>query len=355
MPQQETVQELIPAWNLQFDGNPIEPAVRPFVLSVEVEQHVNGRDTFDITISAWDNESQDFQLLNEDAFQLGRSVEVLAGYGEDITPLVVGEIVAVEVEYGEEDAPMLHLIGFDKLHRLQRGRRTRTFENTRDSEVAEELARSLQLSADVEDTEVIHPHLFQYNQSDIDFLQERARRINYEIDVVEDRLVFRRRAFDRAGVEELRYRRDMKSFSLRMSSLGQAKKVVVKGWNIADKAAIVGLGEAGDERSSMDGATIGPEHVSAAFGDFDEVMVHKPVVAQSEADQIAKGIYNHMSLQFIKADGESLGNAALRAGDVVTLSAIGADYSGPYYLTSTRHVIDEDGYRTYFNCQRNAL
>ena len=138
-----------------------------------------------------------------------------------------------------------------------------------------------------------------------------------------------------------------------MSAVGQTKKVVVRGWSIADKAEIVGLGEAADA-SAMGDAELGSELASQVFGEVSEVVVHKPVNAQAEADQIAKGIFNHMNLQFIKADGECLGNSALRAGEVVALEKIGQGFSGPYYLTSTRHLFDEDGYRTVCNCNAGA-
>lgn len=347
-------QELIPGWRVRIDGRDLDLAVVPDVLSVEVEHHSNGSDAFDITVNAWDVDGQDFQHLDDERFPLGATLEVLVGYGEDMVQLIEGEIGAQSIEYGAEEAPVLHVEGYDKLHRLRRGRRSRSFTQVKDSELAERIARDHQLQAEVEDTRIVHPHLFQYNQSDIDFLQERARRIDYEVDVADGRLVFRRAAFDRAGVESLAYRRDLKRLDLRLSTLAQVSRVVVGGWNVSRKEAVVGSGASGDALSAMGGAELGPVASERVFDAAREVVVDHPVVDQAEADQIAQALFNRISLEYIKGEGESIGNARLRAGDVVDLAGLGQRLSGAYYLTSTHHIIDEDGYRTQFSCRRNA-
>lgn len=354
MTTQTTDQELIPGWRVRVDGEDIPAEVAANVLSVEVEQYINGSDLFDITINVWDAGTQDYQYIDDETFTEGSNLEVLVGYGEDFVSLIKGEIVTLEIEYGSDSAPTLHVQGYDKLHRFRRGRKTQTYTNITDSEIATQIARSMQLQSSVEDTEIVYAHLFQYNQSDIDFLQERARRINYEVDVVDNTLQFRKAAFGQGAVTTINYRVDLKELSLRLSTLSQVKKVLVKGWNVNAKQAIVGLGQSGDELGMMGGGSLGVGIAKGAFGEYEEVIVDKPTYEQSEADQIAKAIFNRMTLQFIKAEGESIGNASLKAGDVVELGNLGQRMSGLYYLEKTHHIIDGEGYITRFNCQRNS-
>lgn len=354
MAQSEERSELVPGWKVTLAGAPLDEEIVPDVLGLEVEQYVDGADAFDISVSAWDLATQETKWLDDDTFAEGTEVEIRTGYGEEMISLIKGEIVALQIEYGGEMTPVLHVQGYDKLHRFRRGRKTRTFANVRDSEIAEAVAQEMQLQAEVEDTGIVHAHLFQYNQSDIDFLQDRARRIQYEIDVVENTLHFRQAANDRGETVELKYRETLKSFNVRLSTLSQVNRVVVKGWNVAAKEPIVGLGQIGDERTTMDGRQLGVSRASDAFGEFDEVIVDKPVFGQSEADQIAKGVFNRMNLEYVKAEGECIGNALLRAGDTVRVGGLGEKLSGLYYLTQTHHIIDEGGYRTRLECRRNA-
>ena len=354
MPQQNTEQELIPGWHIRLNGSDPADEILPNVLAVEVEQHVNGSDMFDIAVNIWDVETQDFQFLDDSTFQIGSALEVLMGYGEDMHSVLLGEIVALEIDYGAENTPLLHVVGYDKLHRFRRGRVTNTFSNIKDSEIAEQIAGEMQLQSEVEDSEIVYTHLFQYNQSNIDFLQERARRINYEVDVVEDTLFFRKAAFAESETLSLDYRDDVKSLSLRLSTQSQIKKVVVKGWDITAKEAIVGLGQVGDESGVMGGADLGVDVADGAFGEAEEVIVDNLVFEQAEADQMAKAIFNRMNLQYIKADGEAIGNALIRAGEVIALGKLGELMSGLYYLVKVRHMIDEEGFVTHFSCRRNA-
>ncbi len=355
MPQQTTQQELIPGWRIRLDGVELSPEVVPDILSVEVEQHVDGADTFTIAVNVWDTLAQDFQWLDDDVLVAGSELEVLVGYGEDLESLIQGEIVALEIDYGADTAPVLQVQGYDKLHRFRRGRRSQTYVNVKDSEIAESIAREMQLQVQADDSQVVHAHLFQYNQSNIDFLQERARRINYEVDVVGGTLYFRRTANDRGKTLSLNYQDDLKQFSVRLSTLAQVKKVVVRGWDVAAKEAIVGLGQAGDEISQMGGAELGVSLAENAFGAFQELVTDQPVFSQTEADQMAKSIFNRMSLQFIRGEGEAVGNALLRAGEVVEIGNLGRRLSGLYYLTRVQHLIDSDGYRTRIDCRRNAV
>ena len=103
-----------------------------------------------------------------------------------------------------------------------------------------------------------------------------------------------------------------------------------------------------------DGA-LGATIASNAFGDdVKEVIVDRVVFSQTEADQIAKGIFDKLSLRFIQAEGECIGSGALRAGDTIRVEGIGTRFSGLYYLTTVHHILDAEGFRTRINCLRNA-
>ncbi len=347
-------QELIPEWKIKLNGSDLSHEIVSDVLGVEVEQHINGADTFDITLSAWDAVSQELKWIDDGSFAEGSELEVLAGYGEELESLIVGEVVALQINYSAENPPVLQVEGHDKLHRFRRGRKSQTFVDIKDSELAIQIAQEMQLQTNVEDSEIVHRHLFQFNQSNIDFLQERARRIHYELDILDGVLNFRKAPYHQGKTINLNYREDLKNFNVRVSTLSQVKKVVVKGWNTTSKETIVGLGQIGDEAGMMGGSNLGVSLAENAFGEFEEVIIDKPVFDQAEADQIAKAVFNRMNLEYIKADGECIGNAKVKAGEVLEIDRLGRRLSGLYYLAMVHHIIDSDGYVTRFTCQRNA-
>jgi phage protein D len=354
VPLEEERQRATPAWKVTINGSDLDRDIELEVLSVVVDQYVDGPDAFSVTVNVWNGMNQELRWIDDGAFPEGSEVEISMGYGEDLEKMIVGEIVALELEAGSDMPPILRVEGYDKLHRFRRGKRTRSFSEIKDSQVAEQIAQEMQLTPDVEDSEIVHPYLCQYNQTDIDFLQERALRINYELLIVDGTLHFRKAANYLGKVEELFYGGNLKSLTVRLSTLSQVSQVVVKGWNPISKEAIVGLGQSGDETTKMGGNDLGVAIATDAFGESKRVILDKPIFNQAEADQMAKAMFNSMSLQFIQGEGEALGDPLLRAGQVVEIVNLGERFSGLHYLKSTHHVIDSEGYLTRFTCQRNA-
>src|SRR5215831_17742798 len=134
----------------------------------------------------------------------------------------------------------------------------------------------------------------------------------------------------------------------------QVSQVVVQGWDHKNKEAIVGRAQQGDELTKMNGQNLGVAIAEGAFSSSSNVVVTKPVFSQSEANQIAKGLFNEMTVDFITGEGSAIGNPDIRAGQVVEILKVGQRFSGPYYITSSTHVVSSRGYTTRFTFARNA-
>jgi phage protein D len=331
---------------------PAETAVD--VLNVAVSQYVEGASAFTLTLNNWHSDRQEFKFVDADTLKEGTEVEVKVGYVDALASLIVGEVTALEPEYPVGEAPTLRVQGYDRLHRFRRGRRTRSFANMKDSQIAEQVAGDLGLRSQVEDTSVTHDYVLQSNQSDIDFLLGRARRINYEVTVKDKTLQFRKAANDKGKVVSLQYGLTLKSFYPRLSTLGQVSEVVVQGWNFKTKEAISGKARQGDEVSKMSGDKLGVAISEDAFSQTKAVVVDRPVFTEGEAAQIARGKFNEMVVDFVNGEGTAIGNTEIRAGVVVELLGLGRRFSGLYYVTSATHVINEAGYTTRFTAARSA-
>jgi phage protein D len=261
----------------------------------------------------------------------------------------------VRVSYPADQAAQLHLQGFDRLHRLRRGRRTRAFLQVKDSQIAEQVAQALGLQPQVTDSSVVHEYVLQNNLSDIDFLAERARRIRYEVLVQDRTLHFRPVANHVAGTLTVEYQRDLKWFNARLTTARQVSDVTVRGWNPGTQEAILGVARVGAETTRMNGSHSGPEIAEEAFGAFSDATVDVPVASQTEADQIAEARFNALALELTSGEGEIVGEPTLRAGNTIELQGLGTRFSGVYYVTKAEHRFAPDiGYVTRFDVRRNA-
>ena len=79
------------------------------------------------------------------------------------------------------------------------------------------------------------------------------------------------------------------------------------------------------------------------------------MVAQGEADQLARAALNEAALGYIEAEGVCVGRTDVRAGDVITMEGLGRRFSGMYYVTSATHsYFPRQGYRNALRGRRNA-
>lgn len=352
MPGTET---LAPEFGIRINGSDLPLKARSDVIMLAVHQDVTAPGMFTLRLITWDITAIEITWADDELFAVGNEVEIQMGYVDDLHTLMVGEITGLEPEFCADEVPMLTVRGYDRRHRLLRGRKTRSFTQVKDSDIASQIATNAELKAQATDTGVTLDYVLQHNQTDLEFLQDRARRIGYEVVVENKTLQFRPRQHTGSEVLTLDRERELVEFYPRLTTLNQVGAVAVRGWNPRDKQAIVGQAASGDESTRMGGSTIGPAAVDAAFGGTDTASVDRPVFSQAEADQIARGRFDELALAYITGEGSCIGRTDLRAGILIGIEGLGRRFSGPYYVTSSTHsYAPERGYRTAFTVRRNA-
>lgn len=252
-----------------------------------------------------------------------------------------GEITAVEPELNPA-TPILQIRAYDRGHRLHRGRRQTTFINTTDSDIANQLGGNAGLSVEAGSTSEVFDHVWQNNQTDWELLQERARRIGYTCSVKESKLIFKEP--EAQNEVALEWGTTLSSFRPRLSTSGQVEKVVVKGWDPSQKAPIVEQATNGRRQPQIGESRPGGRVAASAFGSAgDMVVVDRPIHSANEAKAMAQSIADELSGNFVRAEGEALGDPKLIAGCKVNVSAVGNKFSGKYFVTRAIHTYTPSG------------
>jgi phage protein D len=347
---------LVPSFKVVINGTPLPAAAASHVVSVTVDEDPGLPGMFAMELVGSEDQNQDIPFIDDEAlFSLGNVVELKMGYGDDTDTLMIGEITGLEPEFGVSRLPNLVVRGFDRLHRLQRGRKTRTFTEQKDSDLASQIANEAGLTPDVIDSGVTHAYVVQANQTDLEFLRGRGARINYEVAVSSRTLLFKPARNASSALFTLRPDNGLLEFYPRLTSSGQANEVNVRGWSVKAKDTLVGQSRTGDEVSSMGGRQTGPAASQSAFGAAARTLSHWPVDNQAEADQIAKAQLNEHALAYITGEGACQGRTDVHASVVIDIQGIGQRFSGPYYVTGVSHQFSSaGGYRTHFAVRRNA-
>jgi phage protein D len=346
---------LAPEVRLRVAGKDVPLEAEADLIEVSVLQDVSAPGMFALRLLNWDLDKRQFTWSDDPLFAEGGEVEVLMGYVGELEPVFLGEVTGLEPEFRADEPPTVVIRGYDRGHRLLRGRKTRSFTEVKDSDIAAQVAQEAGLTPEAEDTRIPLEYVLQHNQTDFEFLEARARRIGYEVWVEGKTLKFRPRPIEEAGVLTLHLEEDILEFSPRLSTVGLAGKVEVRGWSPKDKEAVLGKAAAADAGSTMDGETGGLDVAEKAFKAAVAVSVDRPVLSQGEADQIAAGRIREMALSYVTGEGVATGRTDLKAGTVVKIEGCGQRFSGLYYLPSVSHTYSpKRGYRTAFTVRRSA-
>jgi phage protein D len=349
------VDRLAPEFRISVDGADLRAPAAADVLWVSVDEDVDAPAMFRMELINWDPDKLRMKWSDDDLFKEGKQVEIQMGYRDHLESLIKGEITALELSVASHDLTTLVVHGFDRSHRLQRGRKTRAFTNVTDSDIARRVAEAMGFTVDAEQTQERFDYILQCNQTDLEFLRGRARSIGFEVIVREKTLVFRSRAIARSAAATLALDRDLLAFRPRLTTVGQAPATVVRGWNPAQKTAFVGQAGPDDAPAKMGGTILGAASVKDRFGEAIAAAIDQPVASQAEADQYARARFNETALAYISGDGVCVGRTDLRAGVVISVEGVGDRFSGNYYVTSAIHsYVPKDGYRTRFSFRRNA-
>lgn len=310
------------------------------IAEIVVEQHTHVPNMFSIRL--YDN---GLEWLHNKKFDLTKKIEVKVQGESGYVSLVKGEVTSLEPIFDEGKQAELIIHGFDLSHRLYREVRSEAYLNVKDSDLASQIAGKAGLSAQVEATSTVYEHLYQHNQSDLNYLRQRAWRIGYECYVSGDALVFQKPKLNGGGVT-LTWGDDLISFRPRLTLAEQVDEVSVRGWDPETMKPIVGQAKKGMLYPKVSEKT--GDKWASTFGAGKRVVVEDPVVSQAEADILAAAHLDELSGAFIQAEGVSHRRPDICAGQMITLEKLGDRLSGDYLVTSATHVYKPSGFKTYF-------
>lgn len=350
---------------LKIDGQPASTSLMEDLLQIVVEEslHLPGMFTLVIRNDYFPVREGDNPWLYDKTFTIGKSIEI--GLKSSTTEsdefsdvveetLLTGEITAIEAHFNPESQAPILIRGYDVSHRLHRGRYSRSFQNMKDSDIVKQIIGEVGISAGtIDDTGGPYGfgdpvgYVFQENQTNMEFMQERAARHGFELFVQNGKLNFRKPV---AGNSlSLKWLKDITSFQVRISSAEQVNSVEVRGWNYQTKQAIVSTKSAQTTQVITATDQGKGKTASTAFKSSPKmIVVNQPVSSSQESDEIAQALFNELSGEYVHADARAEGNPDVRPGKVVRLTDMGK-YSGQYYVTETRHIFQERVYVTEFS------
>lgn len=280
----------------------------------------------------------------------GVTVRVELGYTNAPTEVVFeGEITGTRLRVAENGPRTFSIRAHDALHRMTRGRKTRTFLDQKFSDIFNTVAGDSGLSPDVDDTQFVREYVIQHNQTDLDFVRGVAGWLDYDLHIAHKegptKVRFKKPEVGAGPLFKAVYEKPdipagdayLRRFDGRQSLARVVSEVIVRGWNPAEKKEIVGTAQSGDLYNKMGGDSSAIDELIKRWGETDRQVVDYKVFSQDEADLIAKTKLNEYARSFLRADIELQGDPRVIPGAVIETSLVGPRFDGPYFVERAVH------------------
>ncbi|GAA3638645.1 VgrG-related protein [Microlunatus ginsengisoli] len=329
---------------VEIEGSPLPDDLVPLLISAMVEDSQRLPDMFALRFR-----DPERIVLSKSNAKVGSKIKIKVNTATSSSPatLIEAEITALELEF-DTGGTFTVIRGYDPAHRLFRDRRTVSYVQMTASDIASQVAKRAGLKVGkVDSTSTVFPFVSQAGQTDWEILTQLARDAGSDLTVRNGQFSFVKQTEDAASgtPPTLKFGEELLRFRSVITSAQQVGKVEVRGWNVAEKNALVATAPA--KTSAVDLPTVKPTDLANAFGNPTYVSTDIPYRTQSEVDQAAKALAEEKAAAFAEFEGVARGNPDLKAGKKVTLDGLGAPFEGKYTITSSRHRFDPTtGYTT---------
>jgi phage protein D len=295
--------------------------------------------------------------------KIGDSIEIKVG--DQATSIYQGEVTGLEPIYAGGERTRVVIRAMNKFHRLLRVTRSVTYQDKTDAQILQQVVAAAGLRLEWRhETSITYRHVYQHNQTNMEFVRTRAARAGCHVWCVGDVLYCVQPDLQSApiatlSVDESSSAGALRAFRPRLDSSHIVSKITVNSWDAETKTRIVG--EAVAQASAM--GDLNAAASSAFFGAVQGVICDQPVASKEEAEMLAKAKLQERSLNYLTGVAVCTGDPSFDLGAIVQINANGAKgsdtFNGPYYIMGLTHrqtasTVDNTGYVTTVRLARDA-
>jgi hypothetical protein len=338
-------------------GAPLNPLVSNNLVSTEVDSTMFVPSQFRLVFMGMPD-----TILLPGGLQLATPVTVAVSSTGVPTPLLTGEVTAVEVDHSHGETLTI-VRGMDRSHRLMRGTKTMAYpEMTASDVVTMLLGEAGVIPGQIIPTTNTYPWLSQANVSSWVFIQQLAALENYV--AYADALGlfnFCPMPTPEAGMPpamtymmpqmgtQLVLGKNLVRLRAVVSGAEQVPAVTVTGYDPTLTVPVIGpFPTIPSASQSIDPATL-PPVVGGEFGATPFFDASVPFDNEGGAMSWARSIAGDIAGVLSELEGECLGNPGLLAGKSITIGMAGMPFDGYYICSAARHVFEPSnaGYTTW--------
>jgi phage protein D len=327
---------------------------------VEVLERMGEPTTFRMRLAV-DINAADLPLLKDGRLDPGSDIQVLSVKDGAADCLVKGPIHGQQIRllHGGTGS-YVDVMGSDTSIVMDRQVKAKVWDSVRDSDVVTQIAGTYGLTPDTQDTPAMHQesgHTLVQNDTDLRFIRRLARRNGclFWLTAAPDGTQtahFKRPPLDGSTTAKL-------AINLATPNLNALEI----NWDVERPTSSVGWDVNLTDKSTIDGGVLktpqkllGDKGLQDITGDTRSTLVAAPVDDAGDLKSRGEAALIESDF-FVTVSGEATVHAlgaVLHAHTLIDLQGVGTRHSGPYFVSSVRHLIDATTHRMEFELVRNG-
>ena len=306
------------------------------VASIIVQNEVNRIPAAKIIIYDGDAAAQDFSVSNEATFVPGAEIEITVGYHSDETSIFSGIILRHSLKIRDHASPMLILDCRDKAVKMTIARKNKYFYNTKDSEAAEDIINTYQLTSAIDDTSVQYESIVQYDCTDWDFILSRMEANGMLCVTSAGKITAKKPDLSGNTVLDAVFGATILEFDADLDASNQYGGITAKTWDFASQDInSVNAQEPGfTENGNISGTTLADV---LGISEYDLFVGEE--ITENELQNWADARLQKARLSRCRGRARFRGYAPLDPGNLINVGGVGDRFNGKVFVSAVRHEI----------------
>ena len=330
----------VATYKIVVDKTEVAPSYQ--LLSLSIYKELNKVPTASLIFRDGDAALQTFPLSNKTDFVPGKKIEISIGRDGLNKRGFKGIIIKHAVKVKANGNAELHIECMDEAVKMTIGRKSKYFENVKDSDVFDDLISSYGMESEPETTTLKHQELVQHNISDWDFMLLRAEANGMLVNADDGSVKITKPVIENE-VLQVNYGSSVLEFEAEIDARYQYKSVNAESWDYSNQQ----LFTADTSSSSFaEQGNITAEDLAQAVSPDKFDMHHSGHLLEQELKDWTEGIMMRSRLAKIRGRARFAGFSGIKPADTVKLSGVGDRFNGKAFVTAVRQEIGDGTWET---------
>ena len=330
----------VATYKIVVDNTEVDPSYQ--VMSLSIHKELNRVSTASLVFRDGDAALQTFPLSNKTDFVPGKKIEISIGRDGLNKSAFKGIIIKHAVKVKANGNTELHVECMDVAVKMTIGRKSKYFQNVKDSDVFDDLLSTYGIRSDPETTTLKHQELVQHNVTDWDFMLLRAEANGMLLNVDDGSIKIAKPAIGNE-VLQVNYGSSILEFEAEMDARFQYKSVNAESWDYSNQQ----LFTADTSSSSFaEQGNITSEDLAQAISPDKFDMHHSGHLLEQELKDWTESIMLRSRLAKIRGRARFTGFSGIKPADTLKLSGVGERFNGKAFVTAVRQEIGDGTWET---------